>query len=895
MRHPLNWVIRLSVPNEDRQALLGDLEEEYSSRVRHARSRTAAQFWYGGQAIAAAWAYARGTPNADPRSVSFPLRIDDVRHALRRWRRRPGFPIAAALTLGLGIGAATAMFSVVDAVLLRPLPWPDSDRLAVIHGVYPERLSDPRFARTWNRSPLGYPQWERLRRAMSFEDVAVWDSPSLSMTIDEARTELVEVMPVSSNFLPMLGVRVIQGRNFDREDDERDTWNLILSYEAWQRRFGGRPEIVGKPSPIAYASDTHTPPWTIVGVLEPGFSFEGARPEVLQVIGGRGRQSPSFMGTFQTLGRMAPDVSVETASAEAAALVKASQREAPSGARVVPLQQEQVGSSARALWLLFGAASILLLVACANVAGLLVGENRVRRHDTAICLALGITRGGIVRQRFVEHALLAVAGAIVGLVLAAWLTQTLVALAPVELPRLDTVRIDWRVALFALATGSATLLVFGVAPALSLARTRAADMLADGGRQAAPARHVAQRTVVAAEIAMASVLVAGAGLMGETLFRLLSQPLGFNPSNLVVVSTRFAGSNIPPDWIRGTRGQNLNSGPPLAERTAAVRLARTRTVVERLAAVPGVVHAAGIGGPLFSRMPTSAFWRIVIDGRPPDGLDRATIRWVSGGFAETLRAPILAGRDLVPGDGRTAALVSRDFERRYFPDGAVGRQFTAVAAPGPGAQSADRVYEIVGVVGNLKHAYGDEPLPWVYAVGDTTAFVVRTAGDSGSIVPGIRHALAEVDRQIIVTGTTTVEASLSDLIAAERFRATLSTAFAAAALLLAVAGLYGVVARRVADRRRELGIRIALGARPAALQALVFRDGLKTVALGLSVGIPAAFAASQVTRAFVFGVSPTAPHVFLLASTALALAAVVATFLPARRASHVDPIIALRE
>ena len=890
MRHPLNWVLRLCVPDEDRQALLGDLEEEYRSRGRDARSRAAAQLWYSGEVIAAAWAFTRGTLSGGRRSVS-PLRIDDVRHALRRWRRRPGFPLAATLTLALGIGAATAMFSVVDAVLLRPLPWPDPDRLAVIHAVHPERRSDPRFATTWNRSPVSYQAWEALRRAAAFEDVAVWHPPSASMTIDEARTELVEVMQVSSNFLPMLGVKVIRGRNFDREDDERDTWNLILSYEAWQRRFGGRPEIVGKPSAIAYASDTQTPPWTIVGILEPGFSFEGARPEVLQVIGGQGRQSPFFMEIYRTLARLAPEASVETASAEATALIKGAQPGVPADARVVPLHEEQLGSSARPLWLLFGAASVLLLVACANVAGLLVGENRARRHDTAICLALGITRGGIVRQLLVEHAMLAVGGAAAGLVLAAWLTQTLVALAPVELPRLDTVRIDWRVALFALAAGSATLLVFGVAPALSLARTRAAEMLADGGRQAAPARHVAQRTVVAAEIAMASVLVVGAGLLGETLFRLTSQPLGFNPSNLVVVSTRFTGSNVPPDWIRGTRGQNLNSGPPLGERMAAIRLARSRAVVERLAAVPGVVQAAGIGGSLFSRIPTSAFSRIVIDGRPVDGLDRATIRGVSGAFAETLRAPVLAGRDLVPADGRTAALVSRDFERRYFPGGAVGRRFTAVSDPG--SRSAD--YEIVGVVGNLKHAYGNESLPYVYAVGDSNAFVVRTAGEPGSIVPAIRQAFTEVDPKIVVTGTTTMEMALSDLIAAERFRATLSTAFAAAALLLAVAGLYGVVARRVADRRRELGIRIALGARPAALQALVFRDGIKTVGLGLAVGLPAAFAASQATRAFVFGVSPTAPHVFVLASMALAVAAVAATLLPARRASRVDPIVALRE
>ena len=828
--------------------------------------------------------------SVDTRSLRDRLHIDDVRDALRRWRRRPGFPLAATLTLGLGIGAATAMFSVLDAVLLRPLPWPDPDRLAVIHAVDPERRADPRFATSWNRGPVDYRSWEALRRATSFEDVAVWGQPSLSMTIDETRTELVEVMDVSSNFLPMLGVKVIHGRNFDREDDERDTWNLIVSYETWQRRFGARPEIVGRPSAIAYASDTHTPPWTIVGVLEPGFSFGGARPEVLRVIGGQGRRSLSFIGTYRTLGRLAQGVSVETASAEAAALIQGSQPGLALGARVVLLHDEQLGSSARPLWLLFGAASVVLLIACANVAGLLVGENRARRHETAIRFALGISRGGIVRQLLVEHAMLAVAGAAAGLMLAAWVTHALVALAPVDLPRLETVRVDWRVSLFAIGVGFLTLLTFGLAPALALARTSAVEMLADGGREAAPARHVAQRTVVAVEIAMAAVLVVGAALLGETLFRLTSQPLGFDPSNLVTVATRFTGSDIPSDWIRGTRGQNLNQGPPLAERIAAIRHARTVAVVERLLAIPGVAQAAATDGPVFSGRAVSAGSPIRIEGRAPDADDRTAVRMVSGRFAATMRVPVLAGRDLALTDTRTAALASREFERRYFPAGAVGRQFTLVS----GLNRTSTVYDIVGVVADLRHAYTEEPLPRVYVIGATSYFILRAAGSPEAILPVIRQALAEVHPQIVVTGTTRLETALSEVIAAERFRATLSTAFAATALVLAVVGVYGVAARRVADRRRELGIRVALGASPAALRSLILRDGIETVILGLAVGLPAAFAASQVTRAFLYGVSPTAPHVFLFASLVLAAVAVAATFLPAQSASRTDPMVALR-
>ncbi len=904
MQHPLNWLLRF-LPNDDRQAILGDLAEEYRVRVRPARSGIAAEIWYAGQLIAAAWSFARRGTAAPPVEPHRALRLfdaGDVRYALRRWRRRPGFPLTAALTLGLGIGAATAMFSVVNAVLLRPPPWPDPDRLAVVYAVYPDRRSDPVFATTWDRQPLHHPAWNALRRATSFTDVAVWQPPSLSMTLDEGRTELALTMDVSSNFLPMLGVGLALGHNFTADDDEHDTEHLILSYEAWQRYFGGRPEVVGKPSAIAYASDTQTPPWTIVGVLEPGFSFQGYRPDVLRTVGSN--PATSFLGRFRAICRLAPGVSIEAASAEAGALMDASQPGVTIGGRVVPLLDEQVGSSARALWLLLGAAGVLLLVACANVAGLVVGENRTRRHETAIRLALGTSRGGIVRQLVVEHAMLALAGAVAGLVFAAGLTRVLVALAPVELPRLDTVHVDWRVTLFALGAGVATLLASGLAPALSLARTHAAAMLAEGGREAAPARHVAQRAVVAAEIALAAVLVVGAGLLGETLFRLTSQPLGFDPSRLATISTRFTGSNVPPEWAMGPRGPggtsapNITSGPSLSERMAAIARARTVAVIERLSALPGVVRAAGVGGPLFSGTSESAGSIIGVDGRPTDGSDRAVVRTVSGNFAETLRTPVLAGRDLRLADDRTAALVSRGFERRFFPDGAVGRRFTvqlAIGGPGDYRYKAVGVYQVVGVVADIRHTYTDDPLPCAYTSGNTSSFLLRTADDPGPVLPAIRGALAEVDPQIVVTGTTPMDAALADVIAAERFRAMLSTAFAGTALLLAVVGLYGVAARRVADRRRELGIRVALGARPSNLRALILRDGIRTVGLGLIVGLPAAFAASQATRAFLFGVSPTAPHVFLAASTVLAAAALVATFLPARRASRVDPMRALRE
>lgn len=422
-------------------------------------------------------------------------------------------------------------------------------------------------------------------------------------------------------------------------------------------------------------------------------------------------------------------------------------------------------------------------------------------------------------------------------------------------------------------------------------------MLADGGREAAPARHLVQRTVVAAEIAMAVVLVVGASRLGETMFRLLSQPLGFDPSNLVVVQTRFTGSDVPADLRNRTRGDGPVEGPTFAERTAAVRLARTHAIVERLSVLPGVVHAAAIGAPPFSTRPSSSSFNatglttaIRVDGRPPGANDRTESQAVTAAFAETLGLRVLEGRGLEPADGQAAALVSREFARRYFDGDAVGRRFESAVG------SRTFTYEVVGVVEDLKRStFADDATPTYYTIGAASRFALRTAGDPGAVLSSIRQAMAEVDPQIVVTSVTTMDTSLAEVIAAERFRATLSTAFALTALFLASVGLYGVAARRVADRRRELGIRVALGARPSSLGALVLGDTSVTVALGLSVGLPAAFAASNLTRSFLFGVSPTAPHVFAGAWAVLAAAALVAAILPARRASRVDPLVALRE
>jgi predicted permease len=445
----------------------------------------------------------------------------DVRFALRRWRRRPGFALTAILTLALGIGATTSIFSVVDAVILKPLPWPEADRLVIIHGVYPDRRQDPVYATTWNRGTLTCPMWDALARVSAFEDVAVWRwTGATDITFGEARTEIVATGEMSSTLLPLLRARVLHGRNLTVEDDLKPTYAMVLPYDTWQQRFGGRPDVVGQTVTMGHASSGGSHKRVIVGVVEPGFEFDEPAPEFLWNAGTAGEVCRTYdTGSFRGIARLAPGATLESASVEAATVIAGLDRRDPTTVRLVPLVEEELGDAAQPLWLVFGAAGILLLVACSNVAGLLLGDGRARRHEIGVRVALGGSRFRIVRQLVVEHGLMALLGSAVGLVLAIWITQLLVGLAPPELPRLDTVTVDVRAAMFALSLGLATFLFFGVAPALSLATTPAVQVIAEGGRDAAGGRHLGQRLIVGAEMALALVLLVGAALFGETIFR----------------------------------------------------------------------------------------------------------------------------------------------------------------------------------------------------------------------------------------------------------------------------------------------------------------------------------------------------------------------------------------
>ena len=907
MRHPFHPLLRIGRTDAERCALLGDLEESYRVHVRPSRSWIAAQGWYLGQVLAAAACGVRD-------SIRIPrLRSGvsgDIRYALRRWRRRPGFAIATILTLSLGIAAATATFSLVDGVLLRPLPWRDPDRLVYVHGVYPERRSNPATAPTWNRGTLSYHAWDALRKTPAFETVAVWrPSTRRDMTLGENRDAIVRTADVSSDFLPMLGVRLALGRNFTWFEDDDRSDSIILTWEAWQRHFGGRDKIVGERVLLGDASSGDRLPRIVVGVLERGFRFEGEPPEILQPVGIGAPASRRYGGGgLRVVARLAPGVTAQQAEAAAAGLVTGSRSTEPLSARLALLSDEQLGAARRPLWLLFGGAGLLLLIACSNVAGILLGEARARSHEIAVRTALGSGRARLVRQILVEHALLAMLGTALGICAAYWVIRAVVGVAPEGLPRIDEVHLDTRAAAFATLSGLATLLLFGVGPAISLARTPVARTLAEGGREGMISRAMGQRAVVVAQLAFALVLLTAAGLFGESIRRLTSQPLGFNPAQVAVISTTFTGMKFgDPAVVRAAtaRWQAAGAGREDFGRLMG-RLGREAAnsrddqVFERVGAVPGVLEVAAASAVPFFTSPSRGL--IVLDGRPAAERHDVLRHTVSERYFTLMRMRLLNGRLFNssdrPGDSN-AAVVSRQFERQFFPDGAVNRRFRGVY----GANYDLSVhFHVIGVVDDVKRQeFSDDERPTFYSF-DRQAdggawqmhYLIRGSTDVSSLLPAVSHAMKQVAPQLVVTSTALMEERVARSVSEERFRASLSAAFGLTALTLAAVGLYGVIVRRTADRRREFGVRVALGARPADVSGLVLRDAALLVVSGLALGLPAAYATAQVTRSLLFGVSASSPYVFALTAAVLACVAVAASFLPARRASLADPVAALR-
>jgi putative ABC transport system permease protein len=544
--------------------------------------------------------------------------------------------------------------------------------------------------------------------------------------------------------------------------------------------------------------------------------------------------------------------------------------------------------------MLFAGAAMLLLVSCATVAGLLVGDARARRSEVAVRAALGGSRWRLLRPVLLEQMLLAAAAAVVGVGLASWALPLFVAQAPGHLPGLDAVAIDGRVVAFASALAVATMIVFGLAPAVRLVRTPTTDVLAEGGRDGAPARHRVQRLVVASQIALSLVLIVGASLMAETLLRLTSSPLGFEPRNLVVVTTQMTRTPVAP-WPTSLRRYGPGEVVPSDARQLSGqlhvqgRIDHVTGLLDRLSGLPGVVAAAGAAAMPFAGRTGESLMKV------DDVTEEIRARrfTVTDGYFQAMGMPVLGGRGFDRADlGQRVAVVSEEFARRFLDGRPLGRRVVSAVAGSP-------KHVVVGVVPDVRvREFSEVVVPAIYVpvlVAELQRFALRTAGDPGPVLTGVRDVIRAYDPQVVVSETTTMEGRLAGTLALERFRAALSSVFGGAALVLATIGLYGLATRRVADRRRELAVRAAVGAGPADLRQLVFGDGLMTLAIGLVVGVPAASAASRLMSSYVFGVSPGAPHVLAISAAVLTAAGLGAMINPARRAARTDPMLALRE
>jgi len=811
----------------------------------------------------------------------------DLRFALRNLRQRPGFTALTALTLALGIGATSAIFSVVNGVLLRPLPYDQPAGVVLVH---------TRLEGTPGRE-LSLPEFFDLReQSRSFSRVAAFANGSLTLT-GSGTPERLQAGYVTAEAFPVVGVSPARGRGFSAEEDLPGRPPVVvLSDGLWRRRFGADPEVVGR---TLILDDV---PTTVLGVMPPGFQlpthFAGPGMELWTLL----RLDPSVDRSergwhwLTVLGRLRPGVDVEAAGRETASLMAGMLQRFPNEydadftGSVSPAIDVLVGDIRPVILVLMGAVGLLLLIACANVASLVLARAEARHREIALRAALGARAGRIVRQLLTESAVLAVAGGLLGLVLALWGVRALVAVAPPTLPRLEAIGMDGWVLAFTAVITLTTGMLFGLAPAMQAARADLSLALTEGGRggSAGLRGQRFRRGLVVSQIALALVLVASAGLLIQSFARMRGVDPGFVPERLLTARVELT--------------------PVRYQSNEEIRAFYQR-LVERLEAIPGVRSAAVVKALPMLQLELGD-WSFVREGRhslPPTPSEWNLAYWqtMSPEYFETMEIPVLQGRGLEAGDrlgSPGVAVINRTLARQVWPDGdALGQRILM------GGGATDSIWRtIVGVVGDVRHRGLDaEPRPEIYlpyaqfpaGTGTpqrTLRIVMRSEGDPVQLTGALRAAVAELDSDLPVGDIQTMEEALGSWAAERRLTMTLVGAFALLALALGAVGVYGVMAHFVGQRTREIGIRMALGAVPREILALVLSQGARLAFLGIAVGLVGAFAATRLLASLLFGVGPTDPTTFLATAAALSVVAGAASVLPAVRAVRTDPVDALR-
>jgi putative ABC transport system permease protein len=791
--------------------------------------------------------------------------LQDLRYGARALRMNPGFAVVAILTLALGIGLSTAMFTLVNTVLLRPLEYREPERLVMIWERPPGEDVNA------NASPANFLAWRA--QARSFTELAATVDQRLNLAGSGGAPEVVRTRLTTGNFFAVLGARPQLGRTYAAGDEAEQV--AVLSHRLWQRRFGGDPAIVGKTVLV------NTQPYTVVGVMRPDFRSAGLRPELWLPT----ELSETSSGRFlQVIGRLRPGATLAAAASEMRQITARRAIDFPDfsrgySARVVPMHEEITGGVRTTLLVLLGAVGLLLVIACANVANLLLGRAAARRREIAVRLSIGATRGRLIRQTLTESLLLALVAGVVGLGLAVWGTQALVRLLPPDLalPRLDEVRVDGRILGFAMGLSLLTGMIFGVAPAVMGSAVNLASALRDAMRGTSGGGSRLRNALVMAEVAIAVVLLVGAGLVGRSLQRMLAVETGIRTEGLLTSRITLSSAQYEEDGqLRGFMGSLM---PGLRE-------------------TPGVI-AAGAESylPLSGETIGHEFW--YADRPHPAGTDNpdTQFRIIAGDYFRAMGIPLLQGRVLTDRDNETAAqvfVVNREFARRYFPgESPVGRRISY-------EWGDTTTGEIVGVVGDIREmGPAQEPSPALYRPYAQMpmyqmALVVRTAGEPASMASAVAAAVRRIDPNQPLADLRSMEQVASDLVARPRLNLYLLGGFALAALLLAALGLYGIIAYSVTQRRQEIGVRVALGAQPRDVLRMVVSQGMKLTGWGLLIGIAAALVVTRVMTSLLFGVGTSDPVTLVGVSLFLGLVAAVSSYIPARRAAQVDSMVALR-
>ncbi len=808
--------------------------------------------------------------------------IADLRYGLRVLKKNPGFTAVAIITLALGVGANTAIFSVVDAILLRPLPYRDPGRLIYISEFWPQLTSVVGVP-----SP-DFENWSEHDRL--FNGLAAYGGGAEVNLTSAGEPERLQGARITADFFSVLGVRPYLGRSFLPEEDRPGGRNVVLlSFDLWQRRFGSDAKIVG--SDIQLDGE----PYTVVGITPAGFRFpdddfraQVFLPMIVARVADWKSPIPKRFRLLRPLARLRPGVTVEGARAELTGLVRAeADLEPPQFKRmrarmevtVAPLAQKLAAPVRPTLLILLSSVALLLLMSCVNVTGMQLARGATRQLELAVRAALGASRLRIAGQLLSENLVLIAGAAGIALLIGFTGLRTLKALAPSQIPHLETARLDSTVLLFALVAATLTGLLSGLAPAILGSRVDLNEVIKGGGAQTGSARsqHRLRSAMVTAEVALALVLLVGSGLLTRSLMHLISVNPGFSTHNLLT--------------FRVSLSEKAYSKPEQKAAFLSDLLARVR-------ALPGVRAAAAGSG-----LPTLGWWSLSgtdIEGQPqmPAGL-RPDIPtdMVSPDYFQTLGIPMLAGRGFNEGDRATTvqvAIVNQVFVRKYFSgQNPIGKHVGRRTPPGTWR-------EIVGVAGNVRQlgpTHDEMPAVYVPYQQEPNADVdlaLRTAGDPLALVGLVKAAVQAVDPAQPVYDIATMDERLSDSVSPQRFNALLVGAFALAALGLAGVGLYGVLAFSVAQRTPEIGVRMALGARRGVVLRLVVGDGLRLCGLGVGLGLVASAPLASLLRGMLFGVSPIDPLTLLAAPAALLLVAVMACYIPARRAVTIDPMTALR-